>query len=81
MCISKHVLEQIYNNNKAKLCEIRIRLLGGDAALQHVVDHPRGCQLFQAYLDKEMAGENLRFYTAVDRYNFMFFSVSDDGRG
>jgi len=69
LCISKHVLEQIYNNNKTKLCEIRIRLLGGDAALQHVVDHPRGCQLFQAYLDKEMAGENLRFYTAVDRYS------------
>ena len=69
LCISKHVLEQIYNNNKAKLCEIRIRLLGGDADLQHVVDHPRGCQLFQAHLDKQMAGENLRFYTAVDRYN------------
>lgn len=71
LCISKHVLEQIYNNNKTKLCEIRIRLLGGDVGLHHVIDHPRGSVLFQTYLDKELAGESLRFYCAVDRYDSM----------
>ena len=52
LAINKNVLDQIYNNNKMKLCEIRIRLMGVDVDLNHVVDHPRGSALFQTYLDK-----------------------------
>ena len=64
LAISKHVLEQIYNNNKTKLCEIRIRLMGMDVDLNHVVDHPRGSALFQTYLDK-VCLDSLKIYRCV----------------
>jgi hypothetical protein len=71
LALSKRVLDQIYNNNKAKLCEIRIRLMGADVTLNHVIDHPRGAELFLHYLVKEHAGENLQFYCAVDKFDSM----------
>lgn len=71
LALSKRVLDQIYNNNKAKLCEIRIRLMGTDVTLNHVIDHPRGAELFLHYLEKEHAAENLQFYCAVDKFDAM----------
>jgi hypothetical protein len=69
--LSKHVLDQIYYNNKAKLCEIRIRLMGTNVDLLHAIDHPRGGELFLGYLTRERAAENLNFYRAVDKYDAM----------
>jgi hypothetical protein len=69
--LSKRVLDQIYYNNKAKLCEIRIRLMGTNVDLLHAIDHPRGGELFLEYLTKERAAENLNFYRAVDKYGAM----------
>eukprot|EP00428_Durinskia_dybowskii_P080278 CAMPEP_0170448504 /NCGR_PEP_ID=MMETSP0117_2-20130122/50744_1 /TAXON_ID=400756 /ORGANISM="Durinskia baltica, Strain CSIRO CS-38" /LENGTH=102 /DNA_ID=CAMNT_0010709679 /DNA_START=23 /DNA_END=328 /DNA_ORIENTATION=- len=71
LAISKRVLDQIYNNNKAKLCEIRIRLMGNEVTLNHVIDHPRGAQLFLQYLQKVLAAENLEFYCAVEKFDTM----------
>lgn len=71
LALSKRVLDQIYNNNKAKLCEIRIRLMGTEVTLNHVIDHPRGADLFLQYLEKEHAAENLQFYCAVDKFDAM----------
>ena len=42
MVLGKRVLDQIYYNNKAKLCEIRIRMMGVDVDLLHAIDHPTG---------------------------------------
>jgi hypothetical protein len=69
--LSKRVLDQIYYNNKAKLCEIRIRLMGTNVDLLHAIDHPRGGELFLEYLTRERAAENLLFYRAVDKYDAM----------
>jgi hypothetical protein len=69
--LSKRVLDQIYYNNKAKLCEIRIRLMGTNVDLLHAIDHPRGGELFLEYLTAERAAENLHFYRAVDKYDAM----------
>jgi hypothetical protein len=69
--LSKRVLDQIYYNNKAKLCEIRIRLMGTNVDLLHAIDHPRGGELFLEYLTWERAAENLHFYRAVDKYDAM----------
>lgn len=69
--LSKRVLDQIYYNNKAKLCEIRIRLMGTNVDLLHAIDHPVGGELFLQYLTHERAAENLNFYRAVDRYDIM----------
>lgn len=71
LAISKRVLDQIYNNNKAKLCEIRIRLMGNEVTLNHVIDHPRGASMFLQYLVKVLAAENLEFYCAVDKFDTM----------
>jgi hypothetical protein len=65
------VLDQIYYNNKAKLCEIRIRLMGANVDLLHAIDHPRGGELFLEYLTWERAAENLHFYRAVDKFDAM----------
>jgi hypothetical protein len=69
--LSKRVLDQIYYNNKAKLCEIRIRLMGTNVDLLHAIDHPRGGELFLEYLTRERAAENLHFYRAVDKFDAM----------
>jgi hypothetical protein len=53
------------------LCEIRIRLMGANVDLLHAIDHPRGGELFLAYLSWERAAENLHFYRAVDKYDAM----------
>lgn len=74
--LGKRVLDQIYYNNKAKLCEIRIRMMGTEVDLLHAIDHPKGSQLFNEYLTRQHAQENLAFYTAVDRYDTMCKSVS-----
>jgi len=42
LALGKRVLDQIYYNNKAKLCEIRIRMMGADVDLLHAIDHPIG---------------------------------------
>jgi hypothetical protein len=74
--LSKCVLDQIYYNNKAKLCEIRIRLMSTNVDLLHAIDHPRGGELFLEYLTWERAAENLHFYRAVDKYDAMCKDVS-----
>jgi hypothetical protein len=74
--LSKRVLDQIYYNNKAKLCEIRIRLMGTNVDLLHAIDHPRGGELFLEYLTWERAAENLHFYRAVDKFDAMCKDVS-----
>ena len=45
LALGKRVLDQIYYNNKAKLCEIRIRMMGVDVDLLHAIDHPIGTLL------------------------------------
>ena len=76
LALSKHTLDEIYNKNKAKLCEIRIRLAGAEVGLLHVIDHPRGSELFHAYLAKEHAEENLLFYRAVDKFDAMCRAIA-----
>ena len=71
LCLSKRVLDQIYYNDKAKLCEVRIRLMGAEVDLLHAIDHPTGSALFLQYLTKQLAAENLTFYKAVDKYDRM----------
>jgi hypothetical protein len=71
LTISKSTLDEIYFENKTKLCEIRIKLAGRDTDLQHVIDHPRGCEAFRDFLTQVMAVENLNFYIAVDRFDSM----------
>ena len=44
MVLGKRVLDQIYYNNKTKLCEIRIRMMGVDVDLLHAIDHPTGME-------------------------------------
>ena len=76
LAISKSALEEVYYENKTKLCEIRIRQVGKNVELQHVIDHPRGSEAFKKYLIKAMAVENLLFYLAVDRFDSMCLTVS-----
>jgi hypothetical protein len=73
--MSKRALDQIYYNNKAKLCEIRIRLMGANVDLLHAIDHPKGGDLFLQYLTRERAAENLTFYRAVDRFDAMCVEI------
>ena len=75
LAISKKTIENIYFENKAKLCEIRIRLVGAEVDLLHVIDHPFGSEQFQLFLTQTMATENLLFYHAVDRFESMCLAV------
>ena len=76
IAFTKRTLDQIYNNNKTKLSEIRIRLVGSEIGLLHVVEHPVGYALFEAYLTKVHAAESLQFYQAVDKFDVMCSTIS-----
>lgn len=76
LTLGKRVLDQIYYNNKAKLCEIRIRMMGTDVDLLHAIDHPRGSKLFKEYLTRLHAQENLAFYMEIDKYDTMCISIA-----
>ena len=67
--MGKRELDQVYNHNKIKLCEVRLSLKGAEVDLLHAIDHPTGSALFLEYLTKQLAAENLTFYKAVDRYD------------
>lgn len=69
--INKRAFDRIFNNDKAKLAEIRIRLIGNDIEMQHVINHPSGNKLFFEFLKKELATENIQFVNAVMRYDDM----------
>lgn len=74
--ISKSVMDEVYFENKAKLCELRIKQVGRDVDLHHVIDHPKGSEAFRLYLVKAMAAENLSFYLAVDRFDAMCANIT-----
>lgn len=75
LAISKKTIEDIYFENKAKLCEIRIRLVGAEVDLLHVIDHPYGTEKFLEFLSRTMATENLMFYHAVDTFDSMCLAL------
>lgn len=76
LAISKRALDDVYFENKTKVCEIRIRQAGRDVDLQYVVDHPRGIEAFKKFLISAMAVENLNFYIAVDRFESMCVTIT-----
>lgn len=73
----KRVFEKIYMDDKNKLAEIRIKLLGLEVGMQHIIDHSKGYQLFHNYLVSNMAVENLLFYRAVSRFDHLCEQVRE----
>jgi len=71
MLISKQTFRGIFDENKAKLAELKIKALGEDVDLEHFLCHPKGYQLFLDFLEKEHASENIQFWYAVDRFDEM----------
>lgn len=71
ICINKHTFDRIYNKDKTKLAEIRIRLVGTDVELQHILNHPKCNKLFVEYLKKQVAVENIYFLNAVAKFDDM----------
>ena len=61
----------MFYNNKAKASEIRIRLIGNEIGLQHIIHHPVGYNLLLEYLEKEHCSENLKFWFAVSFYLYI----------
>jgi hypothetical protein len=70
--INKRAFDRIFNNDKAKLAEIRIRLVGADVELQHILNHPMGNRLLYEFLKKEMSAENILFLNAVSKFEEIF---------
>lgn len=85
VCISRKSLDLVYNKDKTKLAELRMRLACGagvnaaDATdvgigldLEHVLLHPQANNLFHTFCEKEHNSENVTFYNAVMQYEEMF---------
>lgn len=66
--ISKRAFDHIYNNDRISLAELRIKMVGREIEMQHIINHPRGNELFARFCDKELAGENIRFLNDAARY-------------
>eukprot|EP01039_Chlorochromonas_danica_P007663 gene7663-8468_t len=71
VCVSKRTLDLVYNKDKAKLAEVRIRLAGMETDLETILMHPTSNRLFYDFLKQEHSVENLLFYNAATKYEEM----------
>jgi hypothetical protein len=63
--ISNTDLRAIYDKNKEKLADMKIRMLGDRVSLAHILEHPVGYRIFLSFVQKEHASENVEVFLAV----------------
>lgn len=68
VCISKSSLDLVYQQDKAKLAELHIRVAGHAVDLEDILAHPEANALFVSYCSKEVSVENICFYNRVTNY-------------
>eukprot|EP01039_Chlorochromonas_danica_P007650 gene7650-8453_t len=71
-CISRQSLDMIYNENKAKIAALHIRVAGNAVDLDDFLGYPDANAIFTAFCDKEHSAENISFYNAAVKYEAMF---------
>lgn len=71
-------LRSIYGKNKAKLADMKIRMLGDRVNLAHVLEHPVGYKLLLSFVEKEHAAENVEFWQAVERFNEIYWRYANE---
>ena len=69
--ISNIAWNKIFQNDFARLAELRMKMFGFDVDLQQVINHPTTYNMFLRHLCSEHASESLLFYRAVERYEEM----------
>ena len=68
MSIGSNVFHKIFDSNPQALCEFKLRCLQAKAELKHILSHPTGLSMFDTFLKKELADENIQFWTAVNDF-------------
>lgn len=70
LSIDKDSFQRIFaSNNPVLAAEFELRVLKHSANLKHVLAHPSGVASFRDFLEKEHAGENIDFWTAVEDFS------------
>lgn len=68
MSVGSDVFHKIFDDNPQALCEFKLRCLQEKAELKHILVHPTGLNMFNAFLKKELADENIQFWVAVNEF-------------
>jgi hypothetical protein len=78
LCMDKFAFHRVYHNDKEKLAELRIKLLGPEIELQHILIHKLCNQAFGDYLKKQMAFENIAFLNAVHKFEEILSQIQKE---
>mmetsp|Transcript_3969 Transcript_3969/g.6107 ORF Transcript_3969/g.6107 Transcript_3969/m.6107 type:complete len:615 (+) Transcript_3969:62-1906(+) len=70
LSIDKDSFQRIFvsSNNPVLAAEFELRVLKHSANLKHILAHPLGVTSFRDFLEKEHAGENIDFWSAVEDF-------------
>ena len=68
LSVSGEVFHKIFDENPQALVEFRLRVQQDKAELKHILEHQTGMVMFETFLKKELADENINFYKAVQAY-------------
>ncbi|GMI08839.1 hypothetical protein TrRE_jg2152 [Triparma retinervis] len=68
MSVGADVFHKIFDANPQALCEFKLRCLQEKAELKHILAHPTGLSMFNVFLKKELADENIQFWVAVNNF-------------
>lgn len=68
ICISSHTFRTLFDDNRNKLAELKVRIAGSSVDLSDILSYSPGYASLMEYLNQEHASENLQFITHVDRF-------------
>mmetsp|Transcript_27356 Transcript_27356/g.51873 ORF Transcript_27356/g.51873 Transcript_27356/m.51873 type:complete len:643 (+) Transcript_27356:165-2093(+) len=77
MSIGSEVFHKLFDDNPQALVEFRLRIQKENAELKHILSHQIGMEVFETFLKKELADENIMFYKAVNEYKLAKKSPSE----
>lgn len=78
ICIDKFAFDRVYYNDKEKLAELRIRLLGKDVELLYILAHKKSNEAFADFLKRQMAVENIHFLNSVSKFDEILAQIKKE---
>lgn len=68
LSMGKESFHKIFASNENALAEFTLRVLGASSELKHLLSHSLGLSMFKNYLKRNLAEENVDFWSAIEEF-------------